>query len=43
MPSTCSSAPGNIVACNGLNYDSICEEAAAGVRVGGELDTPSPF
>lgn len=43
MPSTCSSGPGNILACNGLTYDSICEAAAAGARVGGELYPPTPF
>ena len=39
-PDSCSSGPGGIVACDGLTYDSVCEAAAAGSRVGGELYPP---
>ena len=39
-PDSCSSGPGGIVACDGLTYDSVCEAAAAGIRVGGELYPP---
>jgi hypothetical protein len=40
LPDSCSSGPGGIVACDGLTYDSVCEAAAAGIRVGGEWFYP---
>lgn len=39
-PDSCSSGPGGIIACDGLTYDSVCEAATAGTRVGGELYPP---
>lgn len=43
IPSSCNGGGGNVLACDGLTYDSVCAAAAAGVRVGGELYPPSPF
>jgi hypothetical protein len=43
MPGTCSSGPGNVLACDGLTYDSVCAAAAVGVRVGGEVYPRPPW
>jgi hypothetical protein len=42
-PASCDSGPGGVVACDGLTYDSVCEAAATGIRVGGELYPPYPL
>ncbi|MFW2390527.1 MAG: hypothetical protein ACN4G0_19480 [Polyangiales bacterium] len=39
-PASCDSGPGDVAACDGQTYDSVCEAAAAGTRVGGELYPP---
>ena len=43
MPGSCSAGPGDVVACDGLTYDSVCAAAALGVRVGGEIYPPGPW
>lgn len=39
-PASCEPGPGNVTACDGLTYDSVCEAASAGIRVGGEQYPP---
>lgn len=40
MPTTCNAGPGDVVACDGNTYDSVCAAAAQGVRVPGEIYPP---
>lgn len=42
-PASCDPGPGDVTACDGLTYDSVCEAASAGIRVGGEQYPPGIF
>lgn len=43
IPGSCDPGPGDVVACDGLTYDSVCAAAASGQRVGGEIYPFNPL
>ena len=41
-PASCDPGPGDVIGCDGATYDSVCEAASVGIRVGGEQYPPAP-